>query len=631
MEATRGGFAILLVVVLTIPSLFLIHVLTPKPSAEVRLEAIEGPVLADLPEASEDFWWYQVELEAGGEVVLHLDEPLVKQAVLLADPEGMVLEKWTREEPRNRAGVVTRRPSLSVPSRTEDWTAWLAVEAPYAMGIPVSAWSGVGCFVESKFWHRSFVGVYVGVLTAILALNLVVFLTLRDRGYRDYCMFLGMHLVSLVAYEELLLQTVLGDDLGESALLRVSVPLSLVFLLSFSRRFLGYEEEAGKSGLWLRILQGLFVACTAQVFFVGLPAVWQGILTTQSVLLLVAILSLLLIGGWRAREGRIEHIIFALAFVPHGVAAALFAVGQMNVIERNPAQYYQLLTGSLLEMVLLTGVVAISVRRLVSSREEAQSEAIRQLERRKEVESRYREELESTVARRTSELAEANREKDRLLSILAHDLRSPVNSIVRYCELVQRQKEPPTAGEWREVLENIRESGRSLYGLLENLLTWAQYNWRGLDPHPVLLDLTELLARQERMLVGELRRRSVEIVWERIGGETTAYADPNLVQTIVRNVFTNALAASPACSKIQAVLSHENRMVTLEVRNPGTPIQEEVLAEAEHGGGSSRPRLGLVLCRELTSLCGGVFSVQPVPGYGTAATITLPAGNADNE
>jgi len=216
-------------------------------------------------------------------------------------------------------------------------------------------------------------------------------------------------------------------------------------------------------------------------------------------------------------------------------------------------------------------------------------------------------------------------QKDRLISILAHDLRTPLNGISGLAEFMQRHPEVSSPGDLRRYAGEIHQSAIQLRALIDNLLEWARLRTGQLVPNFERLPLNEVIDPVSRMSEPALHSRGMEL---RIEGPVDApvHTDLQLAQTILRNVLSNAIKFSPNTSRITIRVSNDHP-VALEVIDCGPGLPSAVLEAFKTGETIAlRPSggLGLSLCRELAEHLGIEWHLGNADTGGAAVRLQFP-------
>lgn len=239
------------------------------------------------------------------------------------------------------------------------------------------------------------------------------------------------------------------------------------------------------------------------------------------------------------------------------------------------------------------------------------------------------------IAERTrveAELREANASKDKFFSIISHDLRSPLNTMMGFAELLINRVEHDTKDEIKRRAEKIHISAKRLHTLLENLLTWARIQRGALEHQPETFDLSEI-ADEILDLFGENAEHNQVTLEHTISSETDVYADYSMTHTVLRNLVSNALKFTPSGGSVRLSACRVEQHVEVSVADTGVGIPQADIAQLfridahyTHVGahGETGTGLGLVLCKELVEKNGGRIWVESEPGSGTRFYFTLP-------
>lgn len=225
--------------------------------------------------------------------------------------------------------------------------------------------------------------------------------------------------------------------------------------------------------------------------------------------------------------------------------------------------------------------------------------------------------------------------KDRLYSIVAHDLRGPVTSFVGVTELIDFYLRTGDEAGLRRLPAQVRQAAQHLNGLLDNLLNWAVTETGELAFEPRALSVPELL--QEAL---DLHRSAAEARQITLSAEApddlTAWADAHMTGTVLRNLLGNALRFTPKGGRIQLSAARVGGAdeVLVRVADTGTGMPAEQVQALLHPTQTPAPAsrrhtrsgtgLGWPLCQAFVRRQGGRLGLRSVAGEGTTAEFTLP-------
>ena len=235
-------------------------------------------------------------------------------------------------------------------------------------------------------------------------------------------------------------------------------------------------------------------------------------------------------------------------------------------------------------------------------------------------------------------LKEMNASKDRLFSLISHDLRSPFNSLLGFAEILRTDFENLTHRDIKEYINVINDSSNTLFEMTNNLLHFSRLQLNKYDYIPKNVLLNEVINEAVESLKYRIQRKNISVLVE-LKQNYTLVADEEMLITIFRNIISNSLKFSQRQSTInifaeEAVDSISNSQTAqISINDEGTGISQEnqVLinsgvmfstqgTEKEPGSG-----LGLLLTKKYVSLNNGKLEIISFDGQGTTVVITFPS------
>mgnify|MGYP001176971209 FL=1 len=239
---------------------------------------------------------------------------------------------------------------------------------------------------------------------------------------------------------------------------------------------------------------------------------------------------------------------------------------------------------------------------------------------------RQMEELERVAA----ELRRSNEDKDRLLSIIAHDMRSPVTAAIELVEmLVGGELGPDDAAEVERIL---LASLRRQSALLESLLEWAKVQTGRIRFQRESLNLEEIFSKARAAVEQEAYSKKLTIAIE-IGENAAGEGDAGMLETVLRNLLTNAVKFTPDGGRIALGARNTTEGLEIAVRDNGVGMTQEVrdsvfsFANRQHTRGTrgeAGSGLGLALCHDFVQIAGGRIRVESTSGAGSSFIVILP-------
>lgn len=221
--------------------------------------------------------------------------------------------------------------------------------------------------------------------------------------------------------------------------------------------------------------------------------------------------------------------------------------------------------------------------------------------------------------------------KDRLFSVMSHDVKSSLGGIVALSNLLVETAEGAERKVLKKDLSMMHDSAESLFSLLNNLLDWSMLSGGSMSLSAEEVELKAVVDDVKSLYKSQSIAKSIEIKNE-VEGPVKAFVDSNVVNTVLRNLVGNALKFSTNGSIIRVSAVDSEDFVFVKVIDQGTGMQPEVLeklfeVEGETRSGTADERgtgLGLALSRDMLIRSSGSISVESVWGEGSTFTVSLP-------
>lgn len=241
--------------------------------------------------------------------------------------------------------------------------------------------------------------------------------------------------------------------------------------------------------------------------------------------------------------------------------------------------------------------------------------------------------IEKLIKNQNEELRQLNAQKDKFFSIIAHDLRGSFNGFLRLSEIMVQDLPGFSMAEIQNIAVKINNSATNLFRLLENLLSWSTikqgmvpYNPKPLKLQQILADCIEL--NQESAIN---KRIEIQIAF---GDEFIVFADTDLLQTIVRNLVSNAVKFTHKGGKVEfSAKPYSNQQIQISVKDSGIGMNREMSENLFNLGfrtnrkgtdGELSTGLGLLLCKEFVEKHNGKLWVESEEGKGSTFHFTIP-------
>jgi phosphoserine phosphatase RsbU/P len=255
--------------------------------------------------------------------------------------------------------------------------------------------------------------------------------------------------------------------------------------------------------------------------------------------------------------------------------------------------------------------------------------------------ARLQAEVRREAGERARALRDVTEEKERALSMLAHDLRSPLSAIDSFAELMEMELLGPVTDRQREGLGRIRMSGRHLLAVLENVLEMARLSSGAERLRSRAVPLAEVM-EEARQMVHHRAADKAQSLQVETASRLQVVADPDRLRQVLINLLGNAITYTPAGGSIrlEAFVAEKDGAawggVTVSDDGPGIPseLHEAIFQpyyRAAAGDSESGSGLGLAICRELVRQMDGYIEVASRVGYGSTFALGLPLAEGEGE
>jgi two-component system, sensor histidine kinase and response regulator len=231
----------------------------------------------------------------------------------------------------------------------------------------------------------------------------------------------------------------------------------------------------------------------------------------------------------------------------------------------------------------------------------------------------------------TQQLTELNSLKNKLFSVIAHDLKAPLYALRNLFRNVQLYDLP--GDEIKRLVPEVINELTYTTGLMENLLQWAKSQMQAESVRPQLLDVAGIAKEVLQLLRLQADAKKIYID-SKIEHPIFVYADKDMVNLVLRNLLSNAIKFTPVEGYIFLDARELRSCIEISVQDTGMGISREGLQRLMNQnyystrgtGGEAGTGLGLMLCKEFLSRNGGQMNIQSEPGKGSIFSFTLPKG-----
>ncbi|WP_207421690.1 hybrid sensor histidine kinase/response regulator [Desertivirga brevis] len=247
--------------------------------------------------------------------------------------------------------------------------------------------------------------------------------------------------------------------------------------------------------------------------------------------------------------------------------------------------------------------------------------------------------LEDRVKERTIELENLNNElkdlnlaKDKILSVISHDLRNPFTALLASSEKLSRDIEKLGPSEVKNFSQVIHRTSKKILNQLNELVEWAKNQREKSNFNPSKLQLVKGAKESIDVLRNNAVQKSIRLEYA-INDSIFVHADALMLRSILQNLITNAIKFTPEGGVVRVSAKSNDRMVEICVTDSGVGMNDEMRSKlfqqvAPSISGTNNEQgtgLGLLLVKDFVTQHGGTISVESELGKGTCFTFTMPA------
>lgn len=236
------------------------------------------------------------------------------------------------------------------------------------------------------------------------------------------------------------------------------------------------------------------------------------------------------------------------------------------------------------------------------------------------------------IEKKNAELSATLSNRDKMYSVIAHDLRSPMASIRMVLNLLVQSVTVESVGaETYALLDQANRESEEVHDLLDNLLKWTKSQTGRLNVVMQDLDLNDIIPGVVDIFEMIAQTKHIKLNLQQPGEALVVQADNDMLKTVVRNFMSNAIKFSPDGSSIDIAMMKEGDFAKVSVTDHGVGIAANRLATIFHKGdttygtgGEEGSGLGLQLCQDFATKIGGECMVESVEGQGSTFSVLIP-------
>ncbi|MFK2819592.1 tetratricopeptide repeat-containing sensor histidine kinase [Flavobacteriaceae sp. LMIT009] len=250
-----------------------------------------------------------------------------------------------------------------------------------------------------------------------------------------------------------------------------------------------------------------------------------------------------------------------------------------------------------------------------------------QLEELEETNKQYKLQNDS-ILEQTRHLEEMNQVKDRLFSIVSHDLKDSITGVKAFLDLLR--EDSISQEEFDELIPELSENADNAAALLMNLLNWSKSQMQNLEPKPELFNIQDVFQDKMNLVQKKVEQKNIIMLDESI--KDFVYADRSMIEIVIQNLLANAVKFSRVGDVITISNRERNGNVLICIEDTGVGISEENQKKLfKNGGFTTRGTnaekgtgLGLSICKQMVELNYGKIWVESEPNLGSKFFVELP-------
>jgi len=288
-------------------------------------------------------------------------------------------------------------------------------------------------------------------------------------------------------------------------------------------------------------------------------------------------------------------------------------------------QQEELARGKIKYYVFIVGTILLGLWAFILARANAQKKRL----------NRLLENRNQKIGKQNKQLEDLNAVKNKLLSIIGHDLRSPMATLKGFVDLMKNSALSQAQIHFFSM--KMSESLEATSHLLDNLLFWAKSQMEGMQANIKAFDLRSLISQNQRLVQSRADEKKIMLLTDETASPLMVCADEIMIDLVIRNLVENAIKFSRADDTVSILAVGGNEIVTVTIADTGQGIpaesQDKIFNRAVSftTAGTSREKgsgLGLSLCKELVERNGGKIWFESAAGKGTSFIFTIPVSSS---
>lgn len=484
---------------------------------------------------------------------------------------------------------------------------YLSVQSGNTMALPLKLYNQ-RAYIEYVNSSTIGLGLYYGIMLVMLLYNGFLYLSIRDRSYLYYVLYLGFFATTMLGLNGIAFAHLWPDSpwLANHAPPTLAALASLCGLL-FARHFLRLDRT------FPQIRQSLNIMIWVEILLIIFAAFADHAITTPTVfpLQLIALMIILVAGVQSLRSGYRPARFYLLAWAGFIFGCTLRLLLGAGFVPSNFITEYGVQIGSALEVVLLSLALADRINRIQLK---ANKNALLAKE---------------NALKAKANAEKANRAKTLFVADVSHEIRTPLNAVLGYSQMLEQ--DPSINAAQKEKLAVIERSGQHLLGVINNILDLSKLEAGAQELTPSDNDLVSQIKDIILMLTPHCQAKDISLQFDYDGPEVLPlHIDIGKLRQVLINLIGNATKFTTE-GKIRVELSVKpDNVYDFAVIDTGCGIEAEqqqkifeAFGQTEQGEKAGGTGLGLAIAAKLVALMGGSLQLKSKPGEGSRFYFSL--------
>lgn len=489
-------------------------------------------------------------------------------------------------------------------------------------------------------------GLFLGALLVMAFYNAFLWLAVRDVSYLHYVLsILGVGLYFAFYYGFGIAYLWPHAPRWDTWCYTIIVPFTSLARLWFTRTYLHTPTTLPRLNRLMNVVNWLMTAVLLTGLITYLTHTdWLAPLITAIGVFNTLILVIMLVAGILAYQNNYAPArYFIIANAPLVAGAIVFILREMGLLPDTALTRYLVQVGVAVQVVVFALGLASRLNQtrseLAAQRLEKERLALETERERKALIEAQKQQLEAQVAAQTQSLRQQNEKltqlngvKDKLFSVLTHDLRNPLATMQSFLKLLTEQYDKLSEADKVKLFKEAQDSLDHLNRLLFHLLQWSKSQMNLLEYAPAVLDLATVAERNRRIMHLQARLKDIQIAVD-VPENLQVRADAHMLDFILRNLLSNAIKFSHKGSTVCLQAKQEDGEVCISVQDQGigmaapmvADLMQKYMSDVRRGTQKEKGTgLGLLISREFVAKNGGRLHIASIPAQGTTIRFWLP-------